>query len=288
MGVVKYNSMQFVEFVQERDRIRVRKDMQGELAPWTDDKILRTYRFCNIRREDDKVTKWIRNNWSARFGRDPDLWFTMVVARLLNYPESLNELTYKVLPFEWVAFGAVLQKRKAQGMKNFSPAYIVSTNGQSMDKVEYLLEFVLRPMWAERAKYRPQEGDTLASWHAKLMHAQGMGSFMAAQVVADVKNTAGTPLATAKDWWTWAAPGPGSLRGLNRILGNGPTKNGLSDARFLQQLNALQAFLEDHSKIKLCAQDVQNCLCEFDKYERVRLGEGRPKQIYRTNAGGLF
>ena len=24
-------------------------------------------------------------------------------------------------------------------------------------------------------------------------------------------------------------------------------------------------------------QDLQNCLCEFDKYERVRLGEGRPR-----------
>ena len=30
----------------------------------------------------------------------------------------------------------------------------------------------------------------------------------------------------------------------------------------------------------LHAQDLQNCLCEFDKYERVRLGEGRPKSTY--------
>jgi hypothetical protein len=28
------------------------------------------------------------------------------------------------------------------------------------------------------------------------------------------------------------------------------------------------------------AQDLQNCLCEFDKYERVRLGEGRPRSNY--------
>jgi hypothetical protein len=30
----------------------------------------------------------------------------------------------------------------------------------------------------------------------------------------------------------------------------------------------------------LHAQDVQNCLCEFDKYERVRLGEGKPRSTY--------
>ena len=28
------------------------------------------------------------------------------------------------------------------------------------------------------------------------------------------------------------------------------------------------------------AQDLQNCLCEFDKYERVRLNEGRPRSNY--------
>ena len=30
----------------------------------------------------------------------------------------------------------------------------------------------------------------------------------------------------------------------------------------------------------LHAQDVENCLCEFDKYERTRLGEGRPRSLY--------
>jgi hypothetical protein len=33
----------------------------------------------------------------------------------------------------------------------------------------------------------------------------------------------------------------------------------------------------------LHAQDLQNCLCEFDKYERARLGQGVPKQIYTPN-----
>ena len=28
------------------------------------------------------------------------------------------------------------------------------------------------------------------------------------------------------------------------------------------------------------AQDVQNMLCEYDKLQRVRLGEGRPKQLF--------
>ena len=34
----------------------------------------------------------------------------------------------------------------------------------------------------------------------------------------------------------------------------------------------------------LTAHDVQFCLCEFDKYERVRLGEGRPRALYKPPA----
>ena len=30
----------------------------------------------------------------------------------------------------------------------------------------------------------------------------------------------------------------------------------------------------------LHAADLQNCLCEFDKMERVRLGEGKPKRRF--------
>jgi hypothetical protein len=30
--------------------------------------------------------------------------------------------------------------------------------------------------------------------------------------------------------------------------------------------------------------DVEHTLCEFDKYERVRLGEGRPRSVFRPAA----
>ena len=32
----------------------------------------------------------------------------------------------------------------------------------------------------------------------------------------------------------------------------------------------------------LRAQDLQNCLCEFDKWMRVRLGEGKPKRRFNA------
>lgn len=252
----------------------------GEPKPWTNDVILQGYRFCNIHRELDTVTKWIRDHWSNRYEENPDLWFAMVVARLVNWPKTLAML--QPLPYNSPQFIGGMRAAKVANGTNFGPAYIVSTNGQSMPKDEYLAKFVLEPMWCLRTALRPKENDTLQEYHRVLMGFRGMGSFMAAQVVADLKNCHGNwSLKNAEDWWTWAAPGPGSLRGLSRVAGRGAVRTGWKDAVWLEGVNELREHIQEHMDIQICAQDTQNCLCEYDKYERVRLGEGTPKQRYQ-------
>ena len=63
-------------FAHERYMIYVRKQ-EGKKPPWTEDPILRDFRFCNIYREDDKVTVWIRENWRNPHTDDQELWFAM-------------------------------------------------------------------------------------------------------------------------------------------------------------------------------------------------------------------
>lgn len=271
----------FLRFVIYRHRVWINRTA-GKPAPWTDDAILQNYRFCNVYRELDKVTLWIRKNWSADYGSDPDLWFAMVVARLVNLPSSLNRLQ----PLPWVPkrFVDTMEAQAKVGVTVFGPAYIVSTNGHSMPKAQYLAELVLNPMWKARVSLRPQEGEHLQAYHARLMSMQGMGSFMAAQVVADIKNTPGSHLRKSKDWWDWAAPGPGSLRGLSRVLGRGAVRTGLKEPDWLAGVQYLRDQINDRFTSlgwdQVCSQDTQNCLCEFDKYERARLGEGKPKQKF--------
>ena len=104
---------------------------------------------------------------------------------------------------------------------------------------------------------------------------------MAAQVVADMKYV--SPLRGARDWMTFAASGPGSMRGLNRVLGR-PVDAPWQEDKWRASVRALQEAmtpaLERIGVHGLHAQDLQNCLCEFDKYERVRLGEGKPKRKF--------
>jgi hypothetical protein len=274
---------ELMAFIKERHAIWKRR-ADGKPKPWTKDPILQSYRFCNVLRELDTVTQWVGEVWRQPRVTEKDLWFGMVVARLVNWPETLQEVGWP-LPWRPNKFVDAMHKRRARGEKVFGGAYIVSTNGRAMDKAEYLAGHVLNPLWEARARIRPRAGDTLESFHQRLMAFDGMGSFMAAQVVADLKY--GCPhLVKAADWHTWASSGPGSRRGLNRVVGRdkdapwreGDWRKALGE---LQELvNSPKHFRGTGLPSHLHAQDLQNCLCEFDKYERTRLGEGKPRSSY--------
>lgn len=280
-GKSEFRLADFVEFIQERYNIYAKRQ-NGLPKPWTADPILRAYRFCNTHREHDTVTEWIRDNWRQPFQKNPDLYFALVVARLVNWPETMEELGFPV-PFNKEHFISIINERKSRGEKAFSGAYIVSTNGVKANKANYLANKVLQPLWLRRENLRPTSDDLLETYHAKLSSFNGLGSFLAAQVIADIKYV--TPLCHAKDWWSFAASGPGSRRGMNRMLGRSIDSpwNEQVWRRYNDELtNLVQALLRKcKSPIPpLHAQDVQNCLCEFDKYERTRLGEGRPRSTY--------
>ncbi len=80
-------------WITERESIRRRREA-GEPAPWTSDPVLRDYRFCNVRRENDAVTRHIAARWRAPHADDPHLWFAMAVARFINWPDTLDELGF--------------------------------------------------------------------------------------------------------------------------------------------------------------------------------------------------
>jgi hypothetical protein len=269
-------------------RHQVYENRMASVTPWTKDPILATYRFCNVYRELDRVTIWIDKNWRYPMAAYEDMWFYMVVARLVNHPPTMADM--KLIPgltlFNPRYFVKVLEDRAARGERVYNPAYIVSTNGRAMPKARYLAEQVLTPLWQARDSIRPRVGDTLQAFHARLMQFQGMGSFMAAQVVADVKNApkGSNPLTVASDWRTWAAPGPGSLRGMSRVVHGDIRK--MPEANWQHAMSDLRPLVNERiwdsplMMRPLHAQDLQNCLCEFDKYERVRTGQGKPKQKY--------
>lgn len=268
-----------VKFIIERHQIYLRRFVEKLPKPWTTDKILRQYRFCNVYRELDTVTLWIAKNWRQPNERDPDLWFAFAVARLVNWPETLSAIGYPV-PWNATRFMNVMNARAARDQQLYSGAYMISTHGVKMNKAKYLAAEALTPMWKNREEIRPRKGELLFDLHQRLINCRDLGTFMSGQIIADLKYAA--PYRKAADWQSFAASGPGSRRGLNRICGvdiNDPWNEDYWKSELLMLLGSVNPRLPKIME-PLHAQDLQNCLCEFDKYERVRLNQGRPKSTY--------
>ena len=273
----------------ERERVRKAKEA-GEPAPWTADPILATYRFTNVRRMDDKVSRWLMTNWYEPFFNHRNMLAAVALARFVNKPESLGLITRSLFNKDkggpgWEDVKHFLTQRRESGETVFNGAYMVRGNSKvTKDKVKIVVDEYVRPLWDAHVKHPPSYvvGNSMATTHAAISCQYGFGSFMAGQVVADLR------WAVAGDWDdkdSWAPMGPGSQRGLNRILGIGDLRHQWKQWEFTAQLRSLMEWLKKnlpqnvHERLE--AMDYQNCLCEFDKYERALWEEGRPKQLYK-------
>lgn len=275
MGDLTHEQRELIYWIKERNAIRKEKGY-GLPKPWTSDPVMQSVYFCNVNREDDRVTRWIRQNWKyTLYAKHYEA--SMVAARIFNRPETLHVLGQPVNFHHWLEAADVSLKRlRDDGKQIWSGAYLITTCGKKMDKVEYCLGIV--------REFVNKVGNlnfstTLAEAHAELMTVNGLGSFLAAQVVADLKNTEGHHLAEAPDWHTFSAPGPGSIRGLSWFWGNKVTyanyHDSIESAYKLIHWELPQPILD-----VLCMQNLQNCFCEFDKYMRVKNGTGRSKRKY--------
>lgn len=267
-------------FIRERHAIYLRRKA-GEPWPWTEDKILQAYSFCNIYRELDKGTIWIQKNISEPYADHPDLWFMLCAARQINWPDTLQEMLDLGCLQKWnpVVAKSVMEGRKDRGLKTVTGAYLtIGMLGGT--KAEQIIDKCLNKLYGSK-----MPAQKLEEMWAFLVQYPGWGSFLSAQAVCDMKHT--KILRSAPDWWAWAAKGPGSARGLNRVLGR-PVNAPWRQADWLEALQGLsRAVAPEVDKMgypELCMMNLQNITCEYDKYTRVRLGEGRPRTKYHPPA----
>ncbi len=268
-------------WINEREMMRVRREdlEDSPVLPYSNDFLMANTRYCNVRREDDKVTRWVAKHWRTPHASDPLLTLGMVAARMINWPPTLLRLGFPTENFTGWAESAKKQIRNFDG-KSWTAAYTISTCGRAMQKEDYVFDHVLAQVARRSWDF---SGDDLEAGYCQLRTVDGLGSFLAAQVVADLKNTPGHPLAEAPDWWSWSAPGPGSLRGLQAFYGG--TYRGRNITANLYPHATREAadltFPLLHRYVgQLHMQDFQNCLCEFSKFIRMKEGDGRARNSY--------
>lgn len=267
----------FLYWIRERERVRVAKD-RGKPKPWTDDPIILRFKFCNVRRMDDRVSRWLMENWYEPFYNHPNMLTACTLARQLNNTESLEAVGF---PKKWdpKRVQNILDERVKNGLKNFAAAYMI-TGTLGGTKIEQVVWKVVTPIHQRPPK--PLITASLEELHASLTPFAGFSGFIAGQVAADLRHGLSGSWIDAK---YWAPMGPGSKRGLNRLMGQ-PKDAKINKKEFPQLLrdeviSLCKTYLSRTINNRLEAIDYQNCLCEWDKYERTLWGEGRPKQRYQ-------
>lgn len=284
----------FFAFAKERHKIYLRRVEQKLPAPWTDDPILHKFRFTNVYRELDNVTLWFAKNARNRYESDPvATMMATVVFRLFNRNVTGEAIFNQQVFGNFTPFEMFLDSGDAFAMEGpirafcgkgpyCTGAYIInSPNG--MNKLMGVLQMI-QWVWERRMEFVDQiiQEQTLEKSWEQFRKINHIADFTSYEFVTDLRWT--PLLRNATDIDTWANPGPGAMRGLNRLYGR-PLEKKQQKHLFICEMRAILEASRNPELWpsywpKLEMREVEHTLCEFDKYERARLGEGRPRGVY--------
>ena len=197
----------------------------------------------------------------------------------------------------------LINQRIRDKQRCFTGAYVITNQGLKLPKGEVVVDHFLRPIYSTRLYLGTHAyyNQSLYEVHKELKKYQGFGGggFMAYEVVTDLNYT--PVLRFAKDRYTWANAGPGAIRGLNRLRNSRVPASILNKS--MSQPEANQKMFELLQKMRdpqqgllvpygwVLASDelqsmvdmrcIEHSLCEWDKYERVLWGQGKPRSRYK-------
>lgn len=292
----------FLYWIRERHQIYLRRQV-GKEKPWTDDEVLQRNFFTNPYRENDKVTVWFRENIREPLRDDPRVLMATIIFRWFNLPET-GELLWKYgdgvdgcmdLLTGWnkKLVLSLLRPLRDKGQKIFTGAFMINSPA-GKPKLEAICDRI-DTVWKDRDGilnafllpkcFGKDRSLSLKDAHEILTRYEGLGGFMAYEIVCDLRYT--YLLENAPDKLTWCNPGPGAIRGVYRILERDfPKGNNASSPPLPKDwteqtqklLKTVQSRLSKMPPFEL--REVEHSLCEFDKYERLLWGDGRAKRTY--------
>jgi hypothetical protein len=286
---------QFFGYAIERHSIYIRRS-QGLAPPWTADKALRVGRFTNVYRELDKTTDWFRRYVRGPMHDSLEVLPATVVFRWFNRittGEAIfcqTDMGFTPPATAWEVFintGNVAVLKDAilryvgPGGPFITGAYTINTRsaGIGLTKLDGVLRLI--EMWFQLHDWKAFDQTTMEG-ATEWMRSPCLAEFMGYEIACDLRYT--RLLEQAPDRMTWANPGPGAIRGLNRIHGR---KVGGSQPRdmAIQEMRDLLICSETMWPEQIEGvpvprwemREVEHTLCEFDKYCRMNAGEGQTR-----------
>jgi len=290
----------FLHFIKERYKIFVKKDILKKEDPWTKDEILKKYRFCNIRRELDRNSKWLINNIST----NDNLSYTekIVNSILFRLYNNINTAEILKLPVNHRQYKYLAERTKNLPEEHFmTGAYMTSgmlrvfrkttkTNDSKLSvvrMVQYMLKFYLLDYLISDLI------QTQEDVYSVLKSYPGIAEFTAYQLFVDLTYIKEFPFSENE----FTIAGPGAKQGLKYLFDD---QHGLTPEELIfwlrdnwEEINNLShnnggktllnskflAVLPEEDRV-MNVMSIENCLCEFSKYYKTLNGLGRPRKKY--------
>lgn len=242
------NMSHLMRFIVDRYRVHVRKDILKRPAPWTKNLVLRGYKFTNVFREDDRVSRAlidlvstngnltleekVLNTFLLRSWNNPDTftdfggpWSAKEIYNGLQLKEKVRPIYHKLLAEEperkwwWSAYnqGGTKYAWKFPDGDGFSraPSEEMGKKFNDYEPDIPLRVFHIGPWLKERKVFKRlmTAKDQEAAYNI-IREIRGFAAFLAYQVFVDLTYIEDFPFSENE----FVVAGPGCKRGLNLVF----------------------------------------------------------------------
>ena len=265
----------FYWWMRERHSI-YQKKQKGEPKPWTTDTVLQRNKFTNVFRQLDRGTVTLhRFMLTDHYLDPPGCAWNIIWYRLFNWYEHALDPGWCDTP-EYLEERLRLKERR--GLQLFTNAHMtVGIAGEP--KIDTMLRTAKR-VYNEREQIVDQTcrgAGSLRNVFDFIQRYTGIGKFIGYEIVCDFRFT--LLLCDSEDRLTWANIGPGCRRGLMR-LGMAPKLESLHEL-YEEAKTECPGLIHYDAEVPFELREIEHSLCEFDKYERIRQGQGTSRMKYR-------
>ena len=267
-------------FANERQNIFIKK-LNGDTPPWTNDPILKTYKFCNSYRVNDRVSQYLLKNviYNGKTYKDEDMLFRIILFKLFN-KESTWELLLKefkditLSTFDMKEYSKVLTNAINNNIKIYNDAYIsCATKAFGYDrKHDNHLALLNKMFIIDKVQDKILKCTNMEQAFNIIKSYPLIGNFMAYQLITDINYS------NVVDWKEdeFTVAGPGSLRGIKKCFIDKGNLSNEDIIRYMynhqeEEFERLNLDFKMIGNRKLQLIDIQNIFCELDKYCREKV-----------------
>ncbi len=267
-------------FANERQNIFIKK-LNGDTPPWTNDPILKTYKFCNSYRVNDRVSQYLLKNviYNGKTYKDEDMLFRIILFKLFN-KESTWELLLKefkditLSTFDMKEYSKVLTNAINNNIKIYNDAYIsCATKAFGYDrKHDNHLTLLNKMFIIDKVQDKILKCTNMEQAFKIIKSYPLIGNFMAYQLITDINYS------NIVDWKEdeFTVAGPGSLRGIKKCFIDKGNLSNEDIIRYMynhqeEEFKRLNLDFKTIGNRKLQLIDIQNIFCELDKYCREKV-----------------